>query len=421
VNITDAVNLAGVATDGSAVLWVNTTSGRKFSAITAISGSSGAWVVTVGVAFATTESGRTWGIGGKRATLAGSAQILQDWGLGWQVDQQTGETIAATIVVVCPAPDGATVSPSLMSTTYSGVWGTQPLIQTATASLIMFNTSTTGLAVRGLAFKSTASPAATAFQPVSVHAAKIIWSDCIFDGFNIAIDGQFAAGQHYDYCTLERCEFKNCTNNNGAAIFNDSNVNSLRVLDCYFHDNKGALFAANKCVLEGCVFTNNLTGSGTNTNAIQLQMNDLVFRCNTVYNCGCTGSNINAALGALSSTPNQITLEDNDFYGCLGYAVIVPGGYVPGSFLNRNNAYGGNNGGGTGLDRSGFAAGYNDKVLTANPFMSTSTPDWGPNNTAGGGALVRGAASTIPNATAFAAGDIGAIQHTGGGPSYFAG
>src|SRR6478752_5150421 len=86
VNITDVVNLSGVAVDGSAALWVSSSSGRQWSKITAISGSSGAWVVTVANAYANTESGRTWGIGGKRATCAGSPQLFVDWGLGWIID-----------------------------------------------------------------------------------------------------------------------------------------------------------------------------------------------------------------------------------------------------------------------------------------------------------------------------------------------
>lgn len=74
----DSPNLSGVATDGSALLWVQSSSGRQASPITAVNNTTK--VVTVSDTYANTESGKTWAIGGKRATLddAGFRQIVKD-------------------------------------------------------------------------------------------------------------------------------------------------------------------------------------------------------------------------------------------------------------------------------------------------------------------------------------------------------
>src|SRR5882762_753979 len=67
--LVDNPDLSGVATDGSAIIWIGSSSGRQFSKITAVDNTVGVKTVTVAVAFANTESGKSWGIGGKRLTL----------------------------------------------------------------------------------------------------------------------------------------------------------------------------------------------------------------------------------------------------------------------------------------------------------------------------------------------------------------
>src|SRR3954470_959504 len=61
--LTDNPDLSGVATDGSAVIWVGSSSGRQFAKITGVNNTAGVKTVTVSDAFANTESGKNWGIG----------------------------------------------------------------------------------------------------------------------------------------------------------------------------------------------------------------------------------------------------------------------------------------------------------------------------------------------------------------------
>lgn len=103
VNITDAVDLSGVLLDGSAVLCVQSSSGRQFSRIANVSGTSGAWVVTTQDAYANTESGRSWAIGGTLASI-GATHALNLWNdarAGWTLTLNADDSIGAAITGNC--------------------------------------------------------------------------------------------------------------------------------------------------------------------------------------------------------------------------------------------------------------------------------------------------------------------------------
>jgi hypothetical protein len=102
--------LSGVATDGSHCLFLDdsTAGARNFGKITATAGSGGATpTVTVSDAFGSSLSGKSWAIGGRRATFYGTASRklcennagAGDAMPGWAIEMQSGhaETIAATV------------------------------------------------------------------------------------------------------------------------------------------------------------------------------------------------------------------------------------------------------------------------------------------------------------------------------------
>lgn len=102
----DAPDLSGVATDGSACLWVNTASGRQFSRITNVNNSTK--IVTVATTYSVTASGLTWAIGGKRASIGGtnSRKLLEngtsfDAEAGWTIEMESGhaETVSGPLNV----------------------------------------------------------------------------------------------------------------------------------------------------------------------------------------------------------------------------------------------------------------------------------------------------------------------------------
>ena len=100
VTLDGSPDLSGVATDGSHVIYLadSTAGARNFGKITAAD--NGAKTVTVANAFGGSLSGKSWAIGGKRASLLGSVsyKLLDNNGTngdamaGWIIEMQSGHT-----------------------------------------------------------------------------------------------------------------------------------------------------------------------------------------------------------------------------------------------------------------------------------------------------------------------------------------
>lgn len=98
VTLDGSPNLSGVATDGSHVLYMVTSTGVRFFKITAVN--DGADTVDVTPNPAGTSTGRTWAIGGKRASIgSATSKLLIDNGggsgdamPGWTIEMESGHT-----------------------------------------------------------------------------------------------------------------------------------------------------------------------------------------------------------------------------------------------------------------------------------------------------------------------------------------
>lgn len=172
----DAPDLSGVATDGSAVLWVQTSSGRQFFKI--VNTNNTTKVVTVANAATVTEASRLWAIGGKRATfdatnsrtLFGSVGALSGWEVVAETDQPL--TSALVIVGVHSAGDGRLVIRGD---------GTRRLInQSANAYNFDFTAPATSFTVRGLKFScSNGSKSSNAAIRGTNASASLVIEDCV--------------------------------------------------------------------------------------------------------------------------------------------------------------------------------------------------------------------------------------------------
>lgn len=101
VTLTGAGSLTGVATDGSAVLFLNdsTAGARNFGAITGVNDGTKEVTIKAGQAFRLSASGLSWAIGGMRASIANSYKLFQqstsiagDAKAGWTVEFSAGYT-----------------------------------------------------------------------------------------------------------------------------------------------------------------------------------------------------------------------------------------------------------------------------------------------------------------------------------------
>ena len=91
--------VTGISTTGVSagdLLWVQSSSGRQFSIIASVDSST---QVTCDDVFANTESGRTWAIGGKRATFDNSASrrlFSDDCAAGFVIETETDQSLTST-------------------------------------------------------------------------------------------------------------------------------------------------------------------------------------------------------------------------------------------------------------------------------------------------------------------------------------
>lgn len=389
--LVDNPDLSGVATDGSAVIYVGSSSGRQFAKITGVNNTAGVKTVTVANAFANTESGKNWGIGGKRLTLAGSTQLFKDMLAGWTIDVQTGpQTLTATMVWNVAGTAG-----SEMVLTSTAV--TPPVITTATNSVVLFDTTNLTFAkIKNLAFTTTAGTKKQAFSPLSNGCSQITWENCTFDGFTIAIEGDNQVNWHIQFATLKNCEIKNCTSD-GLRV-----ASNLLVESCNIHDNAG----------NGLQFP-----SGSRSGAITIIDSTITSNGGKGINdIGWTGTNLgwtfcnntvrnNTGIGFDMEGTGFLVLHTNNVYWGNGTNDVK---FAAGqnTIMTTHNAYGT-------AGQSGLGAGTSDVTLSADPCVSST--DNTLNSTAGGGTSCKNAGALPKNGASTSTGrDLGAVP-TGGG------
>lgn len=394
----DAPDLTGVATDGSAAIWVDASSGRQWSKITAVD--NGAKTVTVETAYSVTEATRNWGIGGKRATLAGSTQLGLDLIGGWTIDIQTAQTLTANF----------RVSPTAVAsvwTTVTSTTGTRPLVTTATNSIYGLDIQGANrLVISHLSFSSTAATRGNGIAPASTNAASyVIVTDCILDGFAVGIQDH-DDGSNVDVFGLQisSTEIKNGVT--GLNLWAGCDITG-----CYVHDctSQGLLSAATRTRtfnIANSIFDNN---GGTGGSSCGADIRPAAQTAVMIRNCNFTNSLdlAGAGDGLMLNYTNAFTavIENCIFYGNNRYGIQTSGTPI-GGYVAHNCAFGGN---GTAAVLAPATTGTNPITLSGDPFEGAT--DFALNSTAGAGASCRAAGIEIPNASATAdAPDVGAIQ-----------
>ncbi len=403
VNITDAVNLGGVAVDGSAVLWVSSSSGKQWAKITNITGSSGAWVVTVSDAYANTESTRNWAIGGKRATLAGSIQLGLDCKGGWIIDVQDNQTLTANFALNCNAVANSW-------TKFTSTTTTRPIISTSTNAIYgLVVNNANNLVISHLSFKSTAGTPGNGISPPASGAGGSSYvdiTDCIIDGFAYGIrDSDNGGNVAIQGLAISSCEIKNCTLI-GIVTWLGCQLSNTFIHNCTGRGLQVISTFQRAANISHCIFDSNGTANceiGLNTNC-----STMVNYC--VFSNAVTVSSNGIGLRIGTGNPITVTVENCIFWGNTTYGMATDAGGNLDGLVMHNNAWGSNSTANvlTPIPDTGI----NAVTLTANPFVSSS--DFGLNTTAGGGNSCRNAAYTIPNASANPAPDIGAVPSGGG-------
>jgi hypothetical protein len=306
ITFTNSPDLSGVATDGSAVLWMKTASGRQFfGGITAVDNTVKTVTTPDSVAIAA-GSAVDWAIGGKRASMGHADNLTLPTANGvkpgWEIVTETDQTIGASWVV---GISGAANNQIVLRGE-----GTQPTINSTVGSGVYpFNfLSIANWRIKNLKF--TCSNAATNRAYIYMRGAMLAFEDCTFgDPVNrvyVALGNDGGGG----YVSVNGC------------IFQDTIYDAIRA-------------EAGQFMITGCLFRNTQSTFGPSPSV--LMVNDCVFYGSTTAaaisgtglinfkNCTIHGNSGNG-LDFSGATPRLLNLLGNNITSNGLYGVKVTAG-----------------------------------------------------------------------------------------------
>lgn len=377
-------DLSNVLTDGSHLLYLNTSSGKKFFPITAKANSGTATAnVTVSTAPTGTSSGLSYGLGGKRfdfeTTNSFSKNLFADAAAGWRIElEATGTAYDLTSTINWTASGSLTAG--LIE--FVGTGGT-PVINTGSNSISPITLAANDyLWIENIEFTSSAATRADAITHTSTSNVSndVFLVGNKFSGFASAW-GLSSSTRVY----AADNEITNCVAaSSSRGAFTVQSTNAYTFIGNYFHDITGeAIYQISAHDSTWLVLSNifdTISGVAVRATNGGSSANWRVFE-NIFY-----GAATGLGLDFTYTSGMNYCVANNIFYGNSGY------GFTSGVTnsvqqdivfaINCNNAYGSNTSG----NRNNVPAGDDDVTLTSDPWTDAPNGDFTLNTTAGGGA-----------------------------------
>lgn len=340
----DSPDLSGVATDGSAVIYVASSSGLKWFKITAVDNTLK--TVTVANAATPTESGKAWAIGGKRATLnATTSRLLLSTDIkpGWIVELEDTQSITST-ALTCGISGDTTSGPIIVR----GASGVDHPIVTSSADAELFTfSSINNWQFRNLQFKNSNATRSAAYGAV-LRGTGYVFRDVVFGDATNKLLSAILRGGGAPQVSLIDCEIKNCT---GAGVPVTSTSMWISAFGCYIHDNTSyGIQFSNGGTIENCIICGN--GNDGISQGVVPDTGAVRICGNTVYNN--TGDGLDTSSGVW---PDMVVMN-NSFSTNGNYGWRATSGHLANGCSDFNNYYG--NTSGTILNAT---AGANDIAL----------------------------------------------------------
>jgi len=304
VTLDGSPDLTNVATDGSHVLYLVTSSSTRFFKITAKDNS--AKTVTVTPNPAGTSSGLTWAIGGKRASInSTSSRLLFEQAAsangdalpGWTIELSSGHTETITSRITWRRSGDTTSGPILLR---GEAGGTRPVL-TANFDDICFNVRNGYQQMRFIEFVHTG----TATAATAIDMGGSTGPGALFDDLKM-ITGWRKGFNQVIGCTIIGCTIGNTSND---AISNTNSTDGTRFINNYIYSAGAA-----GIVLNGAAGVQVVTGniiSGCTTQGIQDncsrgdQSGGVVIANNDINACG--GSTISGYVRTTSASNGSIS------------------------------------------------------------------------------------------------------------------
>lgn len=325
-------------------------------------------------------TGATLKIGGALATIAQAITNLIGGNVVY-VKASGTTTLTSTLTLTSTQAGGGNNITSFIGYTTSRSDAGKATITSATNSVDLFTlsgASVNNFLFRNFTFSSTAVTRGNGFQ-ASTGGFATCWQfyNCKFDGLNRGINGPISGSYSFLDLLLVSCEIKSSIDRGVLNGYDGTYVG------CYIHDNganagveavaSGGNAVDKYMVFSHCVFYNNTgngiaAGGGSNVGVV-------LINCAIVSNTS----------SGLSSTSAEITLINCVFDSNGGYGYEPQSGSVGTFMLNnawRNNASGK-------YHNVAAPIPIGEIILTASPFTNVPT-DFTLNNTAGGGAAIKG-------------------------------
>jgi hypothetical protein len=314
VTLDGSPDLSGVATDGSHVLWLLTSTGLQYFAITAKDDTADTVTVTPNPAGTTT--GRTWAIGGKRATIDSTTSrnlFTTAIASGWTVSLESNFSVSSAIALRATVGDFA-IGPVRVRGDSASTH--RVITQTANAGIFTGGTGMWIFSNLKFANSNATKTSAIALTPTGQHVAI----NCIFgDGTNTLLDGVLASGN--PSLLLIDCQFVSCTSHGISWL----GTGPLHARANLINGNGGAGITSTgtgRHALRTNIIHGN-TGDGFNrSGAASASSTGTILIGNVIHANGGDGVDISAA-GSTSFWAqiwnNQIT--GNGAYGIVGHAL----------------------------------------------------------------------------------------------------
>ena len=282
-------DLSGVATDGTAVIWVQTSTGRQFFTINAVD--DGADTVTVDDAPAGTTTGLTWGLGGKRKTVDNtqSRTLWTDAKYGWTAELEDDQTITSALTWSAPL---------LLQSNNDNI---RTLDQSTGNTSICAGTSTVFL--RNLKLTSSGTKGTNS---AGVYQARFVAENCILgDATNTLYNAVYNSSG-----TMINCEVAHCTNY-GIKLTSSA----CNLIGCSIHNNAsiGVYLNSSKVTLFCCDIYDNGSYGFRCRASDTLSINSCNIHSNDADGIAC---NVVGAAGSTISIVNS-NVTDNTGYGVL--------------------------------------------------------------------------------------------------------
>ncbi len=350
----DNPDLTNVATDGSHVIWVSGTGGREYAQIVGKDNAAKTITVHSQTPFPANLSGKTWAIGGKRATIDGSLQLFKDPYGPWRIElEYTGIEYehSADWQLDSTSGSGSGLEPDRHEWPVIIGVGGRPVVRAASGNWIKGRIRLENLELVG---------------PVPGRIGRCFygyWDDiwvknCVIHGFQTGVQWERSTKIIVEQCEIYDCDYALYTQSNDTVFglvfgchirdctygFSGANHNVVTIAGCIFRGCTNGLFI-NKSgsihVIDSLIVESTNDGVFADVNEYWRGADRVLLKNVLIAHCGGYGINRNSSEGLFNPIIEKVGFHANTAGATNGVVNMIDPVYSPDSskeiFVDRAN------------------------------------------------------------------------------------